>query len=138
MMAISERVVDDCGLEQIGTERVHYADGSAKDVPKFLINIGLPNGVAFAGRTATLGNPGDADVLIGMDIIRRGDFVVTNGDGRTKFSFRIPSLATIDFVEEDTRANSPSRPAGLKQSTPKQSTRGKNRQKRKGKKGRSR
>ena len=41
-----------------------------------------------------------ADVLIGMDIINEGDFAVTNLNGRTKFSFRVPSQADIDFVRE--------------------------------------
>jgi hypothetical protein len=35
-----------------------------------------------------------------MNIISRGDFAVTNKGGITKFSFRIPSLVHIDFVEE--------------------------------------
>ena len=43
----------------------------------------------------------ESDVLIGMDIISRGDFAITHPGGRTKFSFRVPSQADIDFVEED-------------------------------------
>ena len=43
----------------------------------------------------------DTDVLIGMDIINRGDFAVTNQNRKTKFSFRFPSIGDIDFVEED-------------------------------------
>ena len=58
----------------------------------------------FRGLPVNLGRlSGEAEVLIGMDIINRGDFAVTNRDGRTKFSFRIPSQADIDFVAEDAR-----------------------------------
>ena len=32
------------------------------------------------------------DILIGMDIITMGDFVITNADGKTLFSFVIPTL----------------------------------------------
>ena len=39
--------------------------------------------------------------LIGMDIINRGDFAVSNRDGATTFSFRIPSIESFDFVKED-------------------------------------
>jgi hypothetical protein len=40
----------------------------------------------------------DANVLIGMDIIARGDFVLSNGDGYTLFSFAVPpSAAKIDL-----------------------------------------
>ena len=65
------------------------------------MNIRLPNGVGFSGIRVTLGELGDADMLIGMDIINQGDFAVTNSNGKTKFSFRIPSQADIDFVAED-------------------------------------
>ena len=42
----------------------------------------------------------DIDVLIGMDIIRHGDFSITNTNSATTFSFRIPSVAEIDYVQE--------------------------------------
>jgi hypothetical protein len=35
-----------------------------------------------------------------MDLISQGDFAVTNFQGLTKFSFRVPSLRHIDFVQE--------------------------------------
>ena len=41
------------------------------------------------------------DVLIGMDIINRGDFAVSNRNGATSFSFRIPSVEDFDFAAED-------------------------------------
>ena len=37
------------------------------------------------------------EVLIGMDIIGLGDFVISNYNNQTTFSFRIPSQGTIDF-----------------------------------------
>lgn len=37
-------------------------------------------------------------MLIGMNVINRGDFVITNYNGRTTMSFRVPSLQKIDFV----------------------------------------
>jgi hypothetical protein len=46
----------------------------------------------------TLGSRFHADILIGMDIITLGDFAVSNFEGVTKFSFRVPSLSHIDFV----------------------------------------
>ena len=124
---ISQSVVDTCGLESIGVETVYHAQGEAHDVPAFLVNVGLPNNVRFPGLRVTLGELGDADVLIGMDIIKAGDFAVTHRGGTTKFSFRIPSQADIDFVVEAKKAN-------IKQSGPSQETRARNRQKRKAKK----
>jgi hypothetical protein len=52
----------------------------------------------------------DADLLIGMDIIRSGDFAVSNYQNRTIFSFRCPSLEEIDFQKEIGEANKPAPP----------------------------
>ena len=40
------------------------------------------------------------EVLIGMDIITVGDFVVTNRNGKTVFSFQTPSTHEYDFVKQ--------------------------------------
>jgi hypothetical protein len=45
--------------------------------------------------------PGDADLLIGMDIIGMGDFAVCNADNKTSFSFAIPSFPDrIDLADK--------------------------------------
>lgn len=41
------------------------------------------------------------DVLIGMDIITLGDCSITNVNGKTVFSFRIPSTETVDYVQQE-------------------------------------
>jgi hypothetical protein len=66
----------------------------------YLVNIGLPNGVAFQGLTVTLAPLADAQMLIGMDIISQGDFAVTNLNGKTVFTYRYPSIKTIDYAKE--------------------------------------
>jgi hypothetical protein len=48
----------------------------------------------------TKGDLGSTDVLIGMDVICKGDFALTHKGGKTVFSFRYPSIATIDFLRE--------------------------------------
>ena len=40
------------------------------------------------------------DLLIGMDVIHFGDFAISNYNGRTCFSFRIPSKGNIDFTKD--------------------------------------
>lgn len=99
---ISQKVVDDCGLKPIGMTIVHGVHGPDQ-AEQYLANIGLPNGVLFVNMTVTKGKLGDAHVLIGMDIIRAGDFVITNKDGKTVMSFRTPSQDCIDFVKEHNR-----------------------------------
>ena len=100
---ITQEVVDACGLVATGITRVDHVDGSSQS-ETYLVNIGLPNRVAFVGVRATKGKlTGGANILIGMNIINQGDFAVTNYTGLTKFSFRIPSMAHIDFVRESNR-----------------------------------
>ena len=62
----------------------------------------LPNNVVVTEVPVTEADAlaGDAEVLIGMDIIGLGDFAVSNFQGQTSFTFRIPSLKHIDFVED--------------------------------------
>ena len=100
--AITQKVVDACGLEHDGlVQEAHHAYGTATNVEKFYVNFVLPNKVEITSIPVTLGQFPGADILIGMDVINMGDFAVTNKDGKTKFSFRIPSIADIDFVVED-------------------------------------
>lgn len=41
------------------------------------------------------------DIIIGMDVISKGDFAVSNLNGKTSFSFRIPSFGTANFLNEN-------------------------------------
>ena len=40
------------------------------------------------------------EVILGMDVITQGDFSITNLNGNTVFSFRVPSLHRLDYVAE--------------------------------------
>lgn len=42
-------------------------------------------------------NSDEYDAVIGMDIICKGDFAITNKNGHTTFAFRIPSQEEIVF-----------------------------------------
>jgi hypothetical protein len=39
-------------------------------------------------------------ILIGMDVISKGDLAITNGNGHTTFSFQTPPTRNIDFGNE--------------------------------------
>lgn len=97
--SISTRVASEMGLITLGKARNSTAAGFV-DVDIFAINILLPNGVNFAMVPVTGNDLGDVDMLIGMDIISRGDFSVTNVGEKTTFSFRIPSMERIDYVTQ--------------------------------------
>jgi len=95
---VTQRVVTECGLKPTGITNVETPNGQMR-TPTYLIFIGLPNKVAFPQLRVSLGNLVGADVLVGMDIIGLGDLAVTNYNGKTKFSFRVPSCESIDFVK---------------------------------------
>ena len=40
------------------------------------------------------------DIIIGIDIISKGDLAVSYLNGKTSFSFRIPSFGTANFLNE--------------------------------------
>jgi predicted aspartyl protease len=98
---ISQKVIDECGLKPISLARVNTA--SQKDVltTVYFVSIMLPNKIIIPQLRVIKGSiAGGADVLIGMDIISNGDFSVTNCEGKTVFSFRIPSIEAIDYVKQ--------------------------------------
>ena len=98
---ITQAVIDACGLIHSGFADSYHVGGKDR-VRTFLVDIELPNHVECESIRAIEGIiPHGANVLIGMDIITLGDFAVTHRDRKTKFSFRFPSQADIDFVEED-------------------------------------
>jgi predicted aspartyl protease len=94
---ISQKVVTECGLQPIGMTRVKGVNSESTKYT-YLVNVILPNGVGLAHLKVIESDIGGSDVLIGMDVISKGDFVVTNYKGKTVFSFRTPSIECIDFV----------------------------------------
>ena len=96
---ITQRIVDTYGLKPTGTRRVSHAQGISENVPTFLAAIELPNKLIVSNLTVTLGTL-QVDVLIGMDIISRGDFAVTHPKGNTKFTFSMPAKDDIDYFRE--------------------------------------
>lgn len=97
---ISEQLVLKLNLKPTGKARVFHANGESI-VNTYSVNILLPNGVGIPSLPVTEGKLSDTDVLIGMDIISRGDFSITASQGKTKFSFQLPSTHNTDYVVEN-------------------------------------
>lgn len=75
------------------------ASGPA-DARTYLVDVLLPNKVIVHDVMVTdaqIGNQG-FDVLFGMDLISIGDFAISNFQGKTVLSYRIPSKKTTDYV----------------------------------------
>ena len=104
---ITDKVARELGLIPTGFTKCYDASGE-KIVATYVVNILLPNSVLMPIMTVTEGNLNGMDVLIGMDIISNGDFSICNKDGKTCFSFQLPSTHEYDYVKEiDNRQHTP-------------------------------
>ena len=98
--AISEKLAKELNLISTGFTNVNTADGTRQS-QVYGLSLLLPLGVAtpiVQVTDAKLSN--EIDFLIGMNVIVNGDFSITNVQGKTTFSFRIPSLDRIDYVDK--------------------------------------
>src|SRR3989344_2104866 len=87
---ITKKVVDALKLKPVGMTRVNTANGTANQ-NQYLVNLILLNGVVIQAAKVTEADITGVDVLIGMDVITLGDFSITNLNGNTVMSFRVPS-----------------------------------------------
>jgi len=68
-----------------------------------LVHVGLPNGLIVSNIKPSVCNfgPSNLEFIIGMDIIKLGDFMIANSLEKTLFSFATPPLPTrINLVHE--------------------------------------
>jgi len=72
-------------------------------VNTYSVNILLPNDITFSALKVTEAVLSGVDVLIGMDIILKGDLAVTTSQGKTKFTFQIPSTHDTDYAKENSQ-----------------------------------
>ncbi len=96
--AITQEVIDKLGIKHTDELDIYTANG-VRAGKEYSINVYLPNHVALVGVPVTDGDM-RIDMLIGMDIISRGDFAVTNKFKGTWMTFQIPPTHSIDFVDE--------------------------------------
>lgn len=102
---ITRKVAAELGLKPTGVVTSNHAGGSDQ-VNTYLVNVYLPNGINVIGvKVIEAVLMGNTEILIGMDIISHGDFSFTNFNGESCFTFRIPSLKQIDYVQEEKNRN---------------------------------
>ncbi len=95
---ISDRLAAQLRLPEIDFVEIATASGIV-EVPLYSVHLFLPGHPGFQDLEMTefTFTNDDCDIIIGMDIMTKGDLSLTNQHGRTVFSFRIPSLHTVDF-----------------------------------------
>lgn len=101
--AITKKAAQALGLTAMKKTRIRGVHG-VKEVNVYFIHIVLNNENITVPCLVTecdeLSNDGTVDLLLGMNVICNGDFVISNHAGNTTMTFRVPSLQNVDFVEE--------------------------------------
>lgn len=103
--AITQSAAQRLGLIPVAMTEVRGVHGT-ETVPVYNVililnneNISIPVRVT-EGKAVSFSAEGDADILVGMDIITKGDFCISNFEGKTVMTFRFPSLERIDYCKE--------------------------------------
>ena len=101
---ISSQVVKDLNLKFSGTTISTTTHGSEWGYT-YSVNVGLPQKLVIpflrvAEAKKISGIHGDVAMLIGMDIISNGDLQLTNHNGKTFFTFSIPSTGNFDYLKQ--------------------------------------
>ena len=102
---LSRKLIEELNIEAIVREE------SNKQQLFYSLDVYLPNKVRMAKVEMTeinhvLPHP-DIECIVGMDIISLGDCSVSHSDGNTFFSFRVPSLGGMDYVEQSKQQKNP-------------------------------
>lgn len=96
---IDDALAQRLGLVELGSVDVYTPSGRA-NLTIYRADIVLMGVIPMYGHKVTgsvIGMQG-IDLLIGMDIISKGDFATSCKDGRTRFTFRIPSIEDADYT----------------------------------------
>ena len=98
---ITKSMASALGLMSFGKRKVRGVHGE-REVNVYYVNITLNNKNITLNAHVTecdeLSSDRSIGMLIGLNIINMGDFAITNYQGDTTMSFRVPSLQKIDFV----------------------------------------
>ena len=88
-------------LKNVGLRKAHTPSGFG-EFKIYMVDVILPNNVVIPDLEVSESEIGlqGLGMLIGMDIMSKGDFALSNYNEKTKFTFRIPSKQHTDYVKE--------------------------------------
>lgn len=98
---ISQKLVDALALQPEDSIDITGAENQAFKTEVYGIQLIMGKFVIPYLRVAKLSmENSNHDMIIGMDVIGKGDLSITNYNGRTFLTFREPSIECIDYVSE--------------------------------------
>ncbi|MCL2722629.1 MAG: retroviral-like aspartic protease family protein [Treponema sp.] len=89
---IAPNIFEELALDSIDKSIMSGISYKNKEADVVIATIVLPNGKIINNKRFSVNEIPGTEILIGMDIISMGDFVITNAKGKTMFSFVIPTL----------------------------------------------
>lgn len=95
--SVSNEIVEKYNLKPIGETKILNTTGQMEQKIYELKMIFGSIAVSFHPSGTDIIHDDGFDILIGMDIIACGDFVISSKDNEVYFFFRIPSQGKIDF-----------------------------------------
>lgn len=105
--SIAPGVLKKLGLESIDSVIIEGVN-SVEQCDLVLVHVGLPNMLIVPNikSSVCVFSPPDLEFIIGMDIIKMGDFMIANGKDKTLFSFAMPPLPLkINLVNQADHIN---------------------------------
>ncbi len=99
---ITRSMVEKLKLVQVSFAKVKGVHGIKDNIPVYGIRLSLDSidFILDVTEYEELVDDGSHCILIGMDVINRGDFAISNFNKQTTITFRTPSVSKIDFVTE--------------------------------------
>ncbi|MCL2719810.1 MAG: retroviral-like aspartic protease family protein [Treponema sp.] len=107
---ISPNALIKLGLEPIDSIMIEGIN-SLERCDQVLVHIGLPNMILVQNikPAVCIFSPPDLEFIIGMDIIKTGDFMLSNSNGKSLFSFATPPLPIkinlVDYAQKINNEN---------------------------------
>lgn len=86
---VSEEIINNLDLSCMGTRGMETAGGII-NTELYSIGVSIPNFASFSGILATKSYMDEYDLIIGMNLIKQGNFSINNYGGKTTFSFTYP------------------------------------------------
>ena len=93
---ISSRIVKELNLQPYNEGGIAGIGGATRS-NVYLVHILVPTGDVVTYVEVMESDFEDIDLLIGMDVIAFGDFLLTNADNKTTFQFRTPSKGGVEL-----------------------------------------
>jgi predicted aspartyl protease len=98
--AISKKVADALGLISTKVTKVYHAQGETL-ANVYLVSLGFPDSsLRFKELSVNEAVVYGADVLVGMDVISQGDFLITNDGASTELHFHHPAVGLDRFARK--------------------------------------